>query len=210
MSDKVVAAVFADDFDLVQRPLAREACSFRTIMKKHNQRLYRIARSMIGNESDAEDIVQEAYARAFTHLDGFRGQSSLATWLTRIVINETLGRLRKRRRRIMVIVPMGSTDEARAIRFPLNASHDVPERTTAERQTLLLVEQTIANLPDIYRKVFVARVIDGMDIVETAAYLGIRPETVKTRLHRARGLVRQALDERTSTLPFSGVPQHLH
>lgn len=210
MNDKVVAAVFADDSDLVQRALARDACSFRTIMKKHNQRLYRIARSIIGNESEAEDIVQEAYVRAFTHLDGFHGQSSLATWLTRIVINETLGRLRKRRRRTMVVVPMGSIDEARAIRFPHNASHDDPERTTAERQTLLLVEQTIANLPDIYRKVFVARVIDGIDILETAAYLGIRPETVKTRLHRARGLVRQALDERTNTPPFSSVPQHLH
>jgi RNA polymerase sigma-70 factor (ECF subfamily) len=207
MNDKVVAAVFADDLDLVQRALARDACSFRTIMKKHNRRLYQIARGMIGNDGEAEDIVLEAYLRAFTHLAGFRGQSSLATWLTRIVINETLSRLRKRKRRGKTIVPMGSTDEVRAIRFPFNASHDDPERTTAGRQTLLLVERVIADLPDIYRKVFVARVIDGMDIVETAERLGIRPEIVKTRLHRARTLVRQALGEHTNTLPFRVVTQ---
>jgi RNA polymerase sigma-70 factor (ECF subfamily) len=192
------------EMQLVGRALAREVGAFRTIIKMHNQRLYRIARSVVRNDSEAEDIVQEAYVRAFAQLGDFRGESSLATWLSRIVINEALGRLRKRRR----TVAMPQSLQAEIIKFPLNPSDD-PERTMAQRQILELVERATDRLPDVYRTVFVARVIEGLSIDETAALLDVRPETVKTRLHRARALVRKALDDQIGPVlldafPFAG------
>ncbi|MDX8468969.1 RNA polymerase sigma factor [Mesorhizobium sp. VK23B] len=203
------ADAIASDMALVRRALAREAGAFRSIIKTHNQRLYRIARGVVRNDAEAEDIVQEAYMRAFASLDAFRGDASLATWLTRIVINEALGRLRKKKR----IVAMPENPEAQIIRFPLNPSDlnpgDDPERTMAQRQILRLVERATDSLPDVYRTVFVARVIEGLSIEETADLLGIRPETVKTRLHRARSLVRKALDDEIGPVlldafPFAG------
>ncbi|TIV72958.1 MAG: RNA polymerase sigma factor, partial [Mesorhizobium sp.] len=168
------------------RALAREAGAFRAIIKTHNQRLYRIARGVVRNDTEAEDVVQEAYMRAFASLDAFRGDASLATWLSRIVINEALGRLRKKKR----MAAMPENAEAEIIRFPLNPSDlnpgDDPERTMAQRQILALVERATDSLPDVYRTVFVARVIEGLSIEETADLLDVRPQTVKTRLHRAR------------------------
>ncbi|MBZ9959855.1 MULTISPECIES: RNA polymerase sigma factor [unclassified Mesorhizobium] len=193
-----------DELRLVARALARDSDAFRKIMKLNNQRLYRLARGMVRNDSEAEDIVQEAYVRAFTNLGTYRGDASLSTWLSRIVINEALGRLRKGRR----TVAMPENPEAQIIRFPLNPSDD-PERTMAQRQILGLVERATDSLPDAYRAVFVARVIEGLSIEETADLLGVRPETVKTRLHRARALLRKALDDEIGPVlldafPFAG------
>ncbi|OBQ94413.1 RNA polymerase sigma factor [Mesorhizobium sp. AA23] len=200
-----VSAAEAGEMALVHRALARDPGAFRLIMKTHNQRLYRIARGVVRNDAEAEDIVQEAYMRAFASLDSFRGDASLSTWLSRIVINEALGRLRKRKR----IVSMPKNPEAQIIRFPLNSNGDDPERTMAQRQILGLVERATDSLPGVYRTVFVARVIEGLSIEETADLLGIRPETVKTRLHRARALVRKALDDEIGPVlldafPFAG------
>ncbi|MER8447515.1 RNA polymerase sigma factor [Mesorhizobium sp. M1066] len=199
-----VPSAVPGEMQLVRRALARDGDAFRTIIKTHNQRLYRIARGVVRNDSEAEDIVQEAYVRAFAHLEAFRGDSSLATWLSRIVINEALGRLRKRRR----TVALPENPQAEIIRFPLNPSDD-PERTMAQRQILQLVERATDSLPDVYRTVFVARVIEGLSIEETADLLGVRPQTVKTRLHRARALVRKALDDQIGPVlldafPFAG------
>ncbi|PWJ93060.1 RNA polymerase sigma-70 factor (ECF subfamily) [Mesorhizobium loti] len=199
-----VPSAESGDMHLVRRALARDGDAFRTIIKTHNQRLYRIARGVVRNDSEAEDIVQEAYVRAFAHLDAFRGDSSLATWLSRIVINEALGRLRKRRR----TVALPENPQAEIIQFPLNPSDD-PERTMAQRQILQLVERATDSLPDVYRTVFVARVIEGLSIEETADLLGVRPQTVKTRLHRARVLVRKALNDQIGPVlldafPFAG------
>ncbi|CDX39835.1 RNA polymerase sigma factor [Mesorhizobium sp. WSM4935] len=199
----------AGDMALVCRALARDPDAFRTIIKTHNQRLYRIARGVVRNDAEAEDIVQEAYMRAFANLGAFRGEASLSTWLSRIVINEALGRLRKRKR----IVAMPGNPEAQIIWFPLNQNDlnpgDDPERTMAQRQILGLVERATDSLPDVYRTVFVARVIEGLSIEETADLLGVKPETVKTRLHRARTLVRKALDDEIGPVlldafPFAG------
>jgi RNA polymerase sigma-70 factor (ECF subfamily) len=203
---EIVAA--AGDMELVRRALARDGDAFRTIMKTHNQRLYRIARGVVRNDSEAEDIVQEAYMRAFTHLASFRGDALLTTWLSRIVINEALGRLRKKRRAAELSTSSDRVVEAKIIQFPLNASDD-PERTMAQRQILQLVERATDSLPDVYRTVFVARVIEGLSIDETAELLGVRPETVKTRLHRARALVRKDLDKQIGPVlldafPFAG------
>ncbi|WP_136622719.1 MULTISPECIES: RNA polymerase sigma factor [Mesorhizobium] len=199
-----VPSAASDDMQLVRRALARDGDAFRTIIKTYNQRLYRIARGVVRNDSEAEDIVQEAYVKAFAHLEAFRGDSSLATWLSRIVINEALGRLRKRRR----TVALPENPQAEIIRFPLNPSDD-PERAMAQRQILQLVERATDSLPDVYRTVFVARVIEGLSIEETADLLGVRPQTVKTRLHRARALVRKALDDQIGPVlldafPFAG------
>lgn len=196
------------DIDLVRRAIAREGDAFRTIIQRYNQRLYRMARSILKNATEAEDAVQEAYIRAFTHLESFRGDSSLGTWLSRIVINEALGRLRAQR----LSADLAAFEEPRAaadiIQFPL-AKRDDPERTMAQRQLLRLVEQATDNLPDVYRIVFTARVIEGLSVEDTAEMLGLRPETVKTRLHRARRLVREQLDRQIGPVlmdafPFAG------
>ncbi len=189
---------------LVHRALMRDPEACRAIIKTYNQRLYRIARGVVRDGAEAEDIVQEAYVRAFASLGAFRGEASLSTWLSRIVINEALGRLRKRKR----IVAMPDNPQAQIIRFPLNPSDD-PERTMAQRQILGLVERATDSLPDVYRSVFVARIIEGLSIGETADLLGVRPETVKTRLHRARTLLRKALDNEIGPVlldafPFAG------
>ena len=206
--DLAEIAAAPDDIELVHRALARESGAFRAIMKAHNQRLYRLARGYVRDNSEAEDIVQESYVRAFTHLDGFRGKSTLRTWLSRIVINEALRRLRKTRREGR-FVAMESRRQAEIILFPLNASTEDPEQSMAQRQILQLVEKATDRLPDAYRTVFVARVIEGMSIEETAHLYGLRPETVKTRLHRARSLVRKQLDAQIGPVlldafPFAG------
>lgn len=198
-----------DEFDLVKRAIARDGEAFRVIMKKYNQRLYRVARGIVRNDSEAEDIVQEAYVRAFTHLESFRGDSSLATWLSRITINEALGRLRAQRPTVDLVTFESQRTAAEIIQFPLTSKSDDPEKTMAQRQILQLVEQATDNLPEVYRIVFITRVIEGMSVEDTAEVLNLRPETVKTRLHRARKLVREQLDKQIGPVlmdafPFAG------
>lgn len=195
----------ATDAELVRGTLARDGRAFRAIMQKYNQRLYRIARGMLRNDSEAEDAVQEAYVNAFTHLDSFRGDSSLSTWLSRIVMNEAMGRLRSRRATIDIASFELDGTKAEIIQFPNTARTD-PERTMAQRELLRLVEQATDKLPDVYRTVFVARIIEGLSIEETAEILSIRPETVKTRLHRARRLVREHLDRHIGPVMMDAFP----
>ena len=200
---------YAADLDIVARARAQDGNAFRTIMKRHNQRLYRLARGIVRDDAEAEDIVQEAYVSAFAHLDGFRGDSTLATWLSRIVINEALGRLRKTRAAGRFVTTGDPRQQAEIIPFPHNASTENPERAMAQKQILQLVERATDSLPDVYRTVFIARVIEGLSIEETASLLSIRPETVKTRLHRARSLLRKELDAQIGPVlldafPFAG------
>jgi RNA polymerase sigma-70 factor (ECF subfamily) len=199
----------SDDASLVRRALARDDTAFRTIMERNNRRLYRIARGILRNDTEAEDVVQEAYVSAFTHLDGFRGDASLATWLGRITMNEALGRLRRERLAVDLDTFEAQRTEAQIIQFPQTVTSDDPERTMAQREILQLVEQATDNLPEIFRIVFITRVIEGMSVEETADLLGLRPETVKTRLHRARRLVREQLDKKIGPVlmeafPFAG------
>lgn len=197
--------VTSNDADLIRGTLARDGRAFRAIMKKYNQRLYRIARGILRNDSEAEDAVQESYLKAFAHLEGFRGDSSLSTWLSRIVMNEALGRLRSRRETVDIATVETYGTEAEIIQFPNTVRSD-PERTMAQRELLQLVEQATDKLPDVYRTVFVARVIEGLSIEETADILGIRQETVKTRLHRARRLVREHLDTQIGPVMLDAFP----
>ena len=127
----------------VQRALARDAGAFRAIMQTHNRRLYRIARSILRNNADAEDAVQEAYVSAFTNLASYRGKGSLKSWLSRIVINESLGRMRQRHSTIDLATLEQQQSEARIIQFPQSAPNDDPERTMAQRQIIHLVRHDL-------------------------------------------------------------------
>lgn len=203
------AAASVGDLDLARRASAGDPQAFRTIMTTHNQALYRIARAVIRNDSEAEDVVQAAYVRAFSHLDSFRGEATLATWLSRITLNEALGRLRRKKRADKALRAEDPGIPAQIIPFPGGTSSDDPERMMAQRQILQLVELATDNLPDVYRGVFMARVIEGRSVEDTAELLGIRPETVKTRLHRARLLVRKELEQQIGPVlldafPFAG------
>jgi RNA polymerase sigma-70 factor, ECF subfamily len=198
-----------NDTQQVQRALGGDAGVLRAIMQTHNQCLYRIARSILRNNADAEDAVQEAYVSAFTNLASYRGEGTLKSWLSRIVINESLGRMRQRHSSIDLATLERQQGEAQIIQFPHSTPNDDPERTMAQKQIIHLVEQATDNLPEAFRLVFVARVIEGMSIVETSELLGIKPETVKTRLHRARQLVRDQLEKDigpvlTDAFPFAG------
>jgi RNA polymerase sigma-70 factor (ECF subfamily) len=183
--------------------------AFRTIMQRNNLRLYRVARSVLGEDSEVEDVLQEAYVRALAGLADFRGQASLSTWLTRIVVNEALGRIRKQRPMVSLEAVEGTMiDYDRAVvPFPLSAQAPDPERATARREIRSVVERLIEELPEPFRVVFVMRAVEEMSVEETACILQLQPETVRTRLHRARQSLRRALEAEfasalTDTFPF--------
>jgi len=199
------------DEDLVNLARARDEIAVRAITKRYNRRLFRIARSILRNDAEAEDVVQETYVRAFTGLDLFRGDAGFGTWITRIAMNEALGRLRRRRRRPTVDWETygANRSQAEIIHFPASAASSDPEKTMAQGEVRAVLEQAIDELPDAFRAVFVARIVEGMSVEETADLFGLQPETVKTRLHRARLLLREELDKQlgpalTSSFPFDG------
>jgi RNA polymerase sigma-70 factor (ECF subfamily) len=195
------------DTDLVSRAKARDEVAIRAILKANNRRLYRIARGILRNDTEAEDVVQETYVRALAHLDGFRGESSLSTWLSRIAMNEAMGRVRGRQPVLQEASPSLDKPEADIIPFPA-ASSD-PEKSMAQRQIQEVVERAIDELPEPFRLVFIARVMEEMTIEETAGLLSIKPETVKTRLHRARAMLRENVERKIGPVileafPFAG------
>ena len=206
---KAEVSVPLDDEALVKRALDRDVAAVRTIMQRHNRRLYRIARSILKNESEAEDAVQETYIKAFTHLHGFRAEASLSTWLSRIAMNEALERLRRERPFADVLRIPAPPTEAQILAFPHTPAPADPERAMAQREIVELVERAADRLPEIFRIVFVMRVIEGMSVEETAALLDLHPKTVKTRLHRARKLLRKHLEKQIGPMflnafPFAG------
>ena len=200
-----IAPVESGDTELVRRALARDETAVRTIMQANNRRLYRLARGILRNDSEAEDVVQEAYVRAFTHLESFRGDSSLSTWLSRIAMNEALGRLRRRRPAVELdSLPQGAL-EAEIIQFPLSAAVD-PEKSMAQREIQAVVERAIDELPEPFRLVFITRVIEGMNVEETAEILSLKPETVKSRLHRARNMLRDIVERKIGPVVMEAFP----
>ncbi|WP_291166024.1 RNA polymerase sigma factor [Hyphomicrobium sp.] len=195
--------------DLIRRAVARDESAIRAIIQANNRRLYRVARSIVRDDGAAEDVLQEGYLRAFAALPAFRGGSSLSTWLTRIVLNQALQHLRRRSE-----IPDSAIDPPQAqgevIPFPLSGHPSIdPERAMAQRELCRLLERAIDELPEDFRTVLIARAIEEMSIEETAELLGLRAETVKTRLHRARRLLKAALAEHMDSLfgdvfPFQG------
>ena len=201
-----IAPVGTADAELVRRARGRDEAAIRLILQANNRRLYRIARGILRDESEAEDVVQETYVRAFTHLEDFRGDSSLATWLARIAMNEALGRLRRARPSVDVSTLAPGVLEAQIIQFPLSGASEDPERTMAQREIQHVVEHAIDELPDVFRIVFITRVIEGMNVEETADILGIKPETVKTRLHRARAMLRDNVEKKIGPVVLEAFP----
>ena len=184
--------------------------AFRAIMQRFNQRLFRIARGIVRDDNEAEDVLQEAYVRAFENLDGFRGDSSIFTWLTSVTLNEARGRLRKRRPMVGVgAIETAQQSGAEIIMLNSASAAESPESSAARSQMRLLIEQAVDQLPDPFRIVFIMREMEELSVDETAASLKVPPATVKTRLHRARRLLREELNERvasavTDAFPFLG------
>ena len=168
------------ELELARQCAAKDEWAVRELTNRYNRRLYRIARGILRSDADAEDAVQDAYIRALQHIGEFRGDSALGTWLTRITMNEALGRLRKRRH-----------EEADV---PERSTHVTPEKVMGNRETRDLIERALDKLPDEFRLAFVARMVEGLSIQETADLLDVKPETVKTRVHRARTRLRAELE----------------
>jgi len=189
--------------------------AFEVLMRKHNQVLYRAARSIIKDDAEAEDIVQEAYLLAYRNAASFRGDASLSTWLTRIVVNEATGRLRTTRRRAAIIelVPGSGLADGGAGEImdeSRDCSPEVPEEAALRAEARKLIEARIDALPDKLRTVFVLRAVEDMSVQETAAALGIPEATVRSQFFRARGLLRVALERdfdnaAASAFSFDGV-----
>jgi len=173
----------------------REPAAFEALMRRYNSRLFRAARSILKDDRDAEDVVQEAYLQAYRHLDDFREEAALGTWLTRIVINQALTRLRKQRRDQVVVPFHDSSDDASGdIAAEIEDERAEPPPATVLRAEIRqLIEQQLDELPLPYRTVFVLRDVQDLNVEETAAALSIPAATVRTRLFRARALLREAL-----------------
>lgn len=176
------------DADIVRLVASGDEHAFTLLMRRYNRILYRVARSILKDDAEAEDVLQEAYLLAFRAMKNFRGDAKLSTWLTRIVVNEALARARKASRRGEVIL-LDSDAEADMH----EAATGQPDRAAERAEARRLLERNIDRLPDAFRSVFVLRALEEMSVEETAACLGIPEATVRTRFFRARGLLREAL-----------------
>jgi RNA polymerase sigma-70 factor (ECF subfamily) len=179
------------DEDIIPQVLAGNTALFELLMRRYNERLYRAARAITRDDREAEDVIQQAYVNAFASLRQFRGHARFATWLTRIVINEALARVRRRGR----YEPFD--EELPKVQLMPQSSTPDPERQAFNGELRDLMEWAIDALPDGAREVFVLREVEGLSTAETAASLGVSVDVVKTRLSRARAALRRALLERT-------------
>jgi RNA polymerase sigma-70 factor, ECF subfamily len=198
------------DAEIAKRCEARDREAIRALVTANNQRLYRTAWSILKDRGEAEEAVQSAYVSAFTNLDKFEGRSSLSTWLTRIVVNEALARLRAQRRRRTQLENAGvavlDTYRETLMRGSQPAGPDV---AVAREQMRRLLEHAVGSLPEAFRTVFVLREIEGLSGEETAEVLDIGVATVKTRLLRARRKLQDILAPQigsalSDTFPFAG------
>lgn len=183
------------DAEIARRIEAGDQAAFTLLMRRHNQTLYRTARSILKDDTEAEDVVQDAYLLAYRSIDKFRGDAKLSTWLTRIVVNEALARLRKTSRRAQIIRIDGgieSNSEAAEVEMDHTAPEQ-PERAALRAEARRLLERKIDELPDAFRTVFMLRALEEMSVEEAATCLGIPEATVRTRFFRARSLLRESL-----------------
>lgn len=179
------------DEEIIDAVLQGNTALFELLMRRHNERVYRTARAIVRDEEEAEDVMQQAYVNAFTHLRQFNGQAQFSTWLTRITVNESLARLRRRGR-------TRAFDDTGAIRDSEGPpARDNPEREAFAGELRVLLERAIDTLPRRLREVFVLRDVQGLSTAETAALLGLTADAVKTRLSRGRRALRRMLRERT-------------
>ena len=179
------------DEDVIARVMAGEKGLYEIIMRRYNQRLYRIARAILRQDDEAEDVVQEAYVRAYQHLDQFLGRARFSTWLTKIAVHEALARAQKKNRTQELEAMIA--DEKETALTSLTAS---PEHQASTTEVARLLEQAVLGLPEHYRVVLMMRDIEEMSTAETAVALDLTEDNVKIRLHRARLLLREELAAR--------------
>lgn len=194
------------DEEVIDRIRAGDLAMYEVIMRRYNQRLYRIARAILHDDVEAEDVMQDAYVRAYTHLEQFAGRSAFSTWLSRIAVHEALTRLRSRNRHPQVDVT--EYDGEISMKTPSNALD--PEKNASTGQLRGFLEEAVLNLPESYRTVIMLRDIEELSTAETAQALELTEENVKIRLHRGHGLMRNWLFEHVGpgakeAFPFMGV-----
>jgi RNA polymerase sigma-70 factor, ECF subfamily len=178
------------DEEVVARVLASETGMFEIVMRRHNQRLYRVARAILRNDGEAEDVMQDAYVRAYEHLGQFAGRAKFSTWLTRIAVHEALARQR-RGNRYQELEPMSERDGDSMDRLASSAPN--PEQQASNLEIRRLLEEAVEKLPDAYRTIFMLRDVEDMSTTDAADVLEITEDNVKVRLHRARALLRKSL-----------------
>jgi len=194
------------DLEVVERVKAGETALYEIIMRRYNQRLYRVARAIVRDDSEAEDVMQDAYVRAYQNLGQFRGAAAFSTWLTRIAVNEALGRLRVRNRNPQLEDDDSNGEDSMNL---ADTSPD-PELSASVAELGHLLEQAVLDLPEQYRAVVMLRDIEELNTADTAAVLDLTEENVKVRLHRARAMAREWLFERVGAnakhaFPFMGI-----
>ena len=177
---------------------------FEVLMRRHNERVYRAARAILRDDSEAEDVMQQAYVNAYTHLRQFDGRAAFATWLTRIAVHEALARIRRGSR----FEPLDASADTGPWPMMKGAPTYDPERQAMAREMAGLLEAAVDRLPDGAREVFVLRDVQGLDTSETAESLGISAEAVKTRLSRARAALRRDLFKRSGVAAPTAFPFH--
>ncbi|MEO8938683.1 MAG: RNA polymerase sigma factor [Burkholderiaceae bacterium] len=181
------------DSELAAMASSGTPAAFEVIMRRHNRLLFRTARSILRDDDDAKDALQESYLRAWRSFSGFRAEAKVSTWLVRIVMNEAIGRLRSRRSQV---IPMEASIDIDAAHEEPDVEDDVdrgPERIAMRGELRHLMEKRIDALPDVFRTVFMLRGVEEMSVEETATALGIPEATVRTRFFRARSLLREGL-----------------
>ncbi len=195
------------DEEIVQRVLRGETALFEILMRRYNQRLYRVARAVLRDDAEAEDVMQDAYVRAYQHLHQFEGRSQFATWLTRIAVHEALARS-ERRQRFQDLDPANAPDGDVMNYF--TSGERSPEQQASDAELHEMLEAAVGRLPQPYRSVFVLRDVERMSTLEVARVLELTEATVKVRLHRARGMLRRELYARLgkqvgAAFPFDAV-----
>ncbi|HYO15843.1 MAG TPA: RNA polymerase sigma factor [Thermoanaerobaculia bacterium] len=191
------------DEEVVERVLAGETELFEILMRRYNQRLYRVARAILVDDGEAEDVMQDAYVRAYAHLDQFARRSRFSTWLTRIAVYEALARAR-RGKRLVGIDHLSPTKES-----SMSAKDRGPEQLAIQRDLRTVLEVAVAALPESFRSVLVLRDVEGLSTAETAESLGISEALVKTRLHRAHAALRREMENRTGAALAQSFQFHL-
>jgi RNA polymerase sigma-70 factor (ECF subfamily) len=188
------AASSLSDGEIAERVVGGDRACFEILMRRHNQRIYRVVRSVLRDERDVEDVMQQAYVNAFVHLRQFERRSQFSTWMTRIALNEAFAR----RKKGQAAAGDGAVHEARSgeLMNSIASPAPDPERQAYAGELTRALEQAVDALPEMYRTVFMLRDIEGLSTTETGEGLGIGDEAVKTRLHRARAMVRSAVTAR--------------
>ena len=181
------------DAELASRVAAGDPAAFEALMRRHNRALFRTARAILRDDAEAEDALQEAYLQAYRTIGGYRGEARLSTWLARVVANEALMRLRKQARRSSIVPLHAGVDTESLGEIPESTMANAPEQSARRGEIRKLLEQRIDALPNAYRSVFMLRAVEEYSVEETAAILQIPEATVRSRFHRARGLLREGL-----------------